>query len=51
MDYELAEELNVVYQIEPQPTLLFFRDGMLIDRLGGLINRQTIVESINKLLS
>ncbi|MCS7254746.1 MAG: thioredoxin [Armatimonadota bacterium] len=43
-------ELAIRYSIMSIPTLLFFRDGQVIDKIIGLVPEREIEERLNKLL-
>ena len=36
------------YGIKSIPTLLFFRDGNLVDKITGMVNRSKLEDAINK---
>jgi len=38
------------YQIMAIPTLLFFNDGKLVDRVVGVVSKKNLVEKIEKIL-
>jgi thioredoxin 1 len=50
--YNVDEEsdLSQQYRIMSIPTLLFFKDGKLVDRLAGSQSKATLVEKLNALL-
>lgn len=50
--YNVDEEtdLSAQYRIMSIPTLLFFKDGKLIDRLAGSQSKATLEAKINSLL-
>lgn len=43
-------QLAVRYSIMSIPTLLFFRNGQVVDKIIGLVPQQEIEERLNKLL-
>ena len=45
-----CEETAVRFGIRNIPTLLYFKDGELVDRSAGLVSRQDIVSRVEKLL-
>ena len=47
MDSEHNPFLFKLYNIDTLPALLFFRSGILIDKLPGMTSRNTILEKIN----
>lgn len=38
------------YEIQAIPTLLFFKDGQLVDRMVGVISKEAIADKLNTLL-
>ena len=44
-----CEEIAASYGIRSIPTLLFFRDGVLQDRLVGVVPKELILEKIDAL--
>ncbi len=50
--YNVDEEsdLSQQFRIMSIPTLLFFKDGKLVDRLAGSQSKATLVEKLNALL-
>ena len=50
--YNVDEEsdLSAEYRIMSIPTLLFFKDGKLVDRLAGSQSKSTLEAKINSLL-
>ncbi len=44
-----CEEIAAQYGIRSIPTLLFFKDGELRDRLVGVVPKELILEKINSL--
>lgn len=47
---ETEEELMAQYQIRSVPTILFFKDGEIVDQLIGATTKQALEEKINKYL-
>lgn len=45
-----CEEVATKYGIRNIPTLLFFKDGQLVDRMAGARMKGEIVEKLNSLL-
>ena len=45
-----CEDIAVEYGIRNIPTLLFFKDGELVDRCVGAVPKSVIVDKINSLL-
>ena len=46
-----SPEVASKYSIMSIPTMLFFKDGSVMDQLVGLVQKDKIVERINKLTS
>lgn len=44
------DEAPLKYAVRNIPTLLFFKDGKLVDRLVGAVSKQDIVNKLNALL-
>ena len=51
IDYDADSVLITMYQVEPIPTLLFFKKGMLVDKVSGLTQKSIISEKINQLIN
>jgi thioredoxin 1 len=49
-DIEEAEELAVEYSIRNIPTILFFKDGEVVDKLVGAQSKQKFEEKFEALL-
>ena len=47
---ETQEELMAQYQIRSVPTILFFKDGEIVDQLIGMTTKNALEEKINKYL-
>ena len=45
-----CEEVAVEYGIRNIPTLLFFKDGQVVDRKVGVISKQEIAEKLESLM-
>jgi len=45
-----CEEVAMRFGIRNIPTLLYFKDGQLVDRTAGLVSKQDIVARLEKLL-
>jgi thioredoxin-like negative regulator of GroEL len=48
IDSEINPFIHKLYNIDSVPVLLFFRKGILVDKLSGLTNRASITEKINQ---
>jgi thioredoxin 1 len=51
VDLDTEPSLSDTYRVELVPTLLFFRNGKLVDKLAGLNHRQKISERIENLVT
>lgn len=49
IDYEPESALVLAYQVDTTPTILFFKEGALIDKLCGLAHRAIISHKISQL--
>ncbi|MDD3009452.1 MAG: thioredoxin [Arcobacter sp.] len=47
---EEEPDLTAQYQVRSIPTILFFKDGKIVDQLIGATNKATLEEKINKYL-
>ncbi len=47
---EEEQNLTVQYQIRSIPTILFFKDGEIVDQLIGSTNKVALEEKLNKYL-
>lgn len=45
-----CEDVAVRFGIRNIPTLLYFKDGQLVDRSAGLVSKQDIVAKLEKLI-
>ena len=45
-----CEDISMKYGIRNIPTLLFFKDGQVVDRTVGVVSKQEITSRINKLI-
>lgn len=48
VDTEANQELSAALQIQSIPTIMFFRDGVLLERVSGLIGEGEIKDLIGK---
>jgi thioredoxin 1 len=51
VDIDADPALSDHFRIDLLPTLLFFKDGKLVDKLSGLNQRKTISSKINQLIN
>ncbi len=49
-DVDAASDTCAEYGIMSIPTILFFKDGQLVDKTVGLVSKANIEEKLNKLL-
>lgn len=45
-----CQDISFKYGIRNIPTLLFFKDGQVVDRTVGVVSKQEIVSKIDKLI-
>ena len=45
-----CEEISLKYGIRNIPTLLFFKNGEVVDRMVGVVSKQEIIDKLNKLI-
>lgn len=50
LDVDNNQELAIRYQVMSIPTLLFFKNGQVVDRIIGAVKEQEIVHRIEALL-
>lgn len=50
LDVDRNQELAIRYQVMSIPTLLFFKNGQVVDRIIGAVKEQEIVQKIESLL-
>lgn len=48
VDTEANQELSAALQIQSIPTIMFFRDGVLLERVSGLMSAADIKELVGK---
>ncbi len=51
LDVDENQELAIRYQVMSIPTLLFFRNGQVVDRIIGAVGEQAIIQKIEALLN
>ncbi len=51
LDVDKNQELAIRYQVMSIPTLLFFKNGQVVDRIIGAVKEQEIVQKIEALLN
>lgn len=50
LDVEQDEEINSEYGVTELPTILFFREGKVVDHIKGLVPRNVIINKIENAL-
>ncbi len=50
LDVDSNQDLAIQYQVMSIPTLLFFKDGQVADRIIGAVGEQAIMQKIEALL-
>lgn len=51
LDADRNQKLVREYQVRALPTLLFFKDGQLVDRSSGVTSKTAIIKRVKPLLS
>lgn len=51
VDFEIEQALNQAYGVREVPTILFFKNGKLIDHAVGLIPKHVLITKIENALS
>ncbi len=51
LDVDENQELAIRYQVMSIPTLLFFKNGQVVDRIIGAVGEPAIVQKIENLLN
>ncbi|MCO6477639.1 MAG: thioredoxin [Phaeodactylibacter sp.] len=51
LDADKNQKLVRKYKVMGLPTLLFFKDGQLVDRTTGVVSKSTILKRVKPLLS
>ena len=51
LDADKNQKLVRKYKVMGLPTLLFFKDGQLVDRTTGVVSKSTIMKRVKPLLS
>lgn len=50
IDVDKAQQLAMQYAIEAVPTMIIFKNGMEIDRIGGYYTKEELEEELKKYL-
>lgn len=48
IDVDKAQELAMEYEIEAVPTMIIFKNGAAIDRLGGYYHKEELEEELKR---
>ena len=51
LDVDQNNQTSIQYGIRSIPTLFFFKDGKVVDRIVGAVPKQNLVEKIEKVLN
>lgn len=49
IDVDDNDEMVIAYNIRNIPTLIFIKDGVVVDRISGTISKKTLLNKINEL--
>ena len=49
IDVDDNEEMVIAYNIRNIPTLIFIKDGVVVDRISGTVSKKTLLNKINEL--
>ncbi len=49
IDIDKASDLSIEYEIEFVPTMIVFKSGKEVKRIQGLVDKDTILETINNI--
>ncbi|GBD00199.1 Thioredoxin 1 [bacterium HR17] len=50
VDVDANQDLAIQYQVMSIPTLLFFKNGQVVDRIVGAVGEQAIVNKVEQVL-
>lgn len=50
LNVDANQDLAIEYQVMSIPTLLFFKNGQVVDRIVGAVGEQAIVRKVEELL-
>ena len=48
IDVDKAQELSMKYEIEAVPTMIIFKNGTMIDKLGGYYPEEELQQELNR---
>ena len=49
MDVDASQQVPMQYNVRSIPTLLFFKDGQVVDQLVGAVNKKVLAEKLETL--
>ena len=49
IDVDDNEEVVIAYNIRNIPTLIFIKDGVVVDKISGTISKEALINKINEL--
>ena len=49
IDVDDNEEVVMAYNIRNIPTLIFIKDGVVVDKISGTISKEALINKINEL--
>ena len=49
VDVDDNEEMVIAYGIRNIPTLIFIKDGVVVDKISGTISKEALINKINEL--
>lgn len=49
IDVDDNEEMVIAYNIRNIPTLIFIKDGVVVDKISGTISKEALINKINEL--
>ena len=49
IDVDDNEEMVIAYGIRNIPTLIFIKDGVVVDKISGTISKEALINKINEL--
>ena len=48
IDVDDNEEVVIAYNIRNIPTLIFIKDGVVVDKISGTVSKETLLNKINE---
>ena len=49
IDVDDNEEVVIAYNIRNIPTLIFIKDGVVVDKISGTVSKEALINKINEL--